>query len=203
VRRWLALLLVTPGALAQEAAQDAWRVAGTVVEDRAPAWALVENNAGEQRRLQVGDRLDGCAVRSIAPRGVAEDCAGQLHWRNLQADPKAVPVAQPSEPDTVELPAQAFRDLIKDRQRLVSEIPLKPRVRDGRVDGYEIGPLKNGSLFENRGLNTGDVIVAVDGTAVAQPQALMNAIRGLENVSDFQLDIERNGVARQLLVQLR
>jgi type II secretion system protein C len=202
MRSWLALLLAPMSVVAQGPAHESWRVAGTVIGGNS-SMALIENAAGIQRELRVGDILDGCKLGAITPRGLALDCAGTIRWRALEPDDRPVAAPKNTPAATAELSGQAFRDLLGDRQRLVSEISLKPRVRDGRLDGYEVEHLKSGGLLEGHGLIAGDVILAVNGAPASQPQGFMDMIRHLEDAPDFLLQLEHDGVLRELLVQLR
>lgn len=199
MRAWLVLLLV-PFAVS---AQESWRVAGTIIGE-ARASVLIENSTtGVQRQLHVGDTLDGCGIREIAAGGMRLNCSGVMRWRGLEKDDALVLTGKSATATTAELSDRAFRDLLKDRQRLVSEISLKPRVHDGRQDGYEVEHLKSGGLLEGHGLIAGDVILAVNGSPASQPQGFMETIRQLDKAPDFLLQLERDGALRELQVRLR
>lgn len=198
----LAFLLSAPLlASAQGAASGVWRVAGTLVGGT-QSRVLLENKAGAQRRLRVGDAVDGCTIREISAGGLQLSCGENTHWLPLQDSGRLLPVAR-SAPLSAVLPDQAFRELLRQQQRLVSEISLKPRVRNGRMDGYAVERLKPGGLLEGHGLIAGDVIVAVNGSLVSQPQGFMNTLQQLGSAPDFLLQLEHDGLLRELQVRLR
>jgi type II secretory pathway component PulC len=200
----LSLLLLALGAAAQAAAPAGWRLAGTFVSG-SESWAIVENDRGEQRRLQVGDVLDGCRIDTITTTGLNLDCGSKRRWRGLQADPHATaaPAHAKEPPAAVQLPAGDFHELITHPQRLVSEVQLKPQLRDGSLYGYEVTAIQSGSLLDGHGVTPGDVIVGVDGSYASDPRGFAKTIDGMGDARAFVLHLQRDGVVRDLLVELR
>lgn len=202
--RFLPVLLCLPlKALAQEpAAEPPWRVAGTVIGSVSPT-VIIENPAGMQRRLHIGEALDDCTIGGIAARGLLLDCAGARRWRGLQHDSRLLSVSRAMAPGVALLPDRVFRELLNQPQRLVLEVSLNPRVRNGHMDGYAVERLKPGGLLEGHGLMAGDVIVAVNGSPVSEPQGFMRTLGQLAGAPDFLLQLEHDGVSRDLQVRLR
>ena len=201
--RFLPVLLCLPlKALAQEPAAEPWRVAGTVIGSVSPT-VIIENPAGMQRRLHIGEALDDCTIGGIAARGLLLDCAGARRWRGLQHDSRLLSVSRAMAPGVALLPDRVFRELLNQPQRLVLEVSLNPRVRNGHMDGYAVERLKPGGLLEGQGLMAGDVIVAVNGSPVSEPQGFMRTLGQLAGAPDFLLQLEHDGVSRDLQVRLR
>jgi len=189
-------------AMAAHAGDDGWRLTGTVLAGQQSSLQL-EREDGSQQRLHRGERLDQCIVRVISARGALLDCQQHARWRPIEHGLHNTTATARLRPAVAVLPAAAFRSLLSERQRLVNEITLKPRVHDGRTDGYEIARVKPGSVLEGRGLDAGDVIVAVNGTPVSQVYGLMNTLHQLDSAPDFLLQIERDGRLQDLQIQLR
>lgn len=199
----LSALLLPSLAAAGGGAQ--WRLAA-VVTGGTGAYAWIEDGLGSARRLHRGDDLDGCPIRAIAARGVLLACPGRAaEWRDLQPGPNAAGAgASPgtAELATAELPSAPFHDLLRQPQRLVSEITLKPRVRSGQTVGYEVERLRAGSVLAGHGLIAGDVITGVDGIPVSGDPSFLATVQALSTAHSFRVQFERDGSRRDLPVSL-
>lgn len=203
---WVAAMLAGIAADAIAGADDAQRsrIVGTLLGVRQPA-VLIETPDGRAQHLHAGDALDGCTIERIVARRIDVACNGLRQRRPLQGDAsgdRAPPLDSASTRTATVLSASAFRALLADPQRLVAEIALAPRVRDGRLHGYAVDHLKPGGLFDGQGLETGDVIVAVDGTPANEPDPFMQTLDAVRDARRFRLSIERLGVTRELPVEL-
>ena len=72
---------------------------------------------------------------------------------------------------------------------LVSDmITFQPYFSDGSIKGYQLYPGDDSSLFNQSGLQPGDVLVAVNGLSVRDPSVL----KELSGISDVKLDLVRD-----------
>ena len=72
---------------------------------------------------------------------------------------------------------------------LVSDmITFQPYFSDGSIKGYQLYPGDDSSLFNQSGLQPGDVLVAVNGLSVRDPSVL----KELSGISDVRLDLVRD-----------
>ena len=72
---------------------------------------------------------------------------------------------------------------------LVSDmITFQPYFSDGSIKGYQLYPGDDSSLFNQSGLQPGDVLVAVNGLSVRDPSVL----KELSVISDVKLDLVRD-----------
>ena len=72
---------------------------------------------------------------------------------------------------------------------LVSDmITFHPYFSDGSIKGYQLYPGDDSSLFNQSGLQPGDVLVAVNGLSVRDPSVL----KELSGISDVRLDLVRD-----------
>lgn len=68
----------------------------------------------------------------------------------------------------------------------------------GEMLGYEIFAIRQGSLFEQLGLQNGDIISEVNGTKVTNPGQAMSMFGKLKDASEINLTINRNGRSEDL-----
>lgn len=63
----------------------------------------------------------------------------------------------------------------------------------GRIRGYRIRPGRNAEAFESLGLQSGDIVTAVNGTSLDNPGRIMEIYRELGDATSASLEIERDG----------
>ena len=68
------------------------------------------------------------------------------------------------------------------------DITLPPYFSDGSIKGYQLYPGDDASLFNQSGLQPGEVLVEVNGLSVRDPSVL----KELSGISDVRLDLVRD-----------
>jgi len=194
-----AVLLTLSGTAGSAPPDDAWRLAGTVVGVPAVR-AVVETPDGVQHAVTVGGHIGDCVLREVMLDSARFDCGTGVRGLTLRQGDGVL--AEQRRSQRLAIPGDRFRALLADRQRLVGEVSLKPRVREGRIDGWAVDSLREDGMLAGYGLRAGDVIIALDGTPVAQPDALMGVLHGLEGANGFALQLERDDEPLELQVSL-
>lgn len=98
------------------------------------------------------------------------------------------------------------RELGGPMPHVVIERRHGPRVGLGVVlgppaaDGVEVAAVTPGSPAEKAGLRSGDVLQSIDGHEVRTPEALMDALRGLEKDQRVEVGYRRDGKAAKAMV---
>jgi len=171
----------------------AWTLAGTVVSEHA-SLAIVRTADGAQRIVSPGDRLDGCTIGHVARERVLVECAGETYDVELRGVPAGAGAAEaPAGPRLFSLPAQEFRALLEDRQRLAAQLSLEPAVAGGYVYGYRIAALDRAGELAGLGIAEGDVVTHVNGAPASEPDAFVQVIDALAGQPSFSIGIEREG----------
>lgn len=103
-----------------------------------------------------------------------------------------------SEPDT----DRRFVDL--EAERLWEGLELRPRRRDGVVDGFMILPRGGDrTVFDYVGLKPGDVLLAVEGRPLTgDPDQLATLMEKLQRAREFSLTLERGGDQVDVIFEL-
>jgi len=78
-------------------------------------------------------------------------------------------------------------------QSLSDVVSMSIHREEGQIVGYRIRPGRDRSLFDSLGLETGDLVKAVNGAELSSPQQVMEIYRDLGNASSASLLIERDG----------
>lgn len=88
-----------------------------------------------------------------------------------------------AEPATVEQMSENLSDIVA----------FNIHREGGKVRGYRIRPGRNAEVFNSLGLQSGDIVTAVNGTSLDNPGRIMEIYRELGNATSASLEIERDG----------
>jgi len=78
-------------------------------------------------------------------------------------------------------------------QSLSDVVSMSIHREEGKIVGYRIRPGRDRDLFDSLGLETGDLVKAVNGSALSSPQKVMEIYRQMGDASSASLLIERDG----------
>lgn len=169
---------------------------------------IVENSPADAARLQTGDLLLEVRVAGGAPQLLQRpsewrqlelttppgtevellvDRAGREARTRLQLVARARPAPRQ--------PAERFRE--EDRVGVVLRTATETEARAaglGPGGGAVVVGLSRGSPWRGAGLRFGDLLVAVDGVAVAHPQGVLTAIRSADTET-LRIEGRRDGTA--------
>jgi general secretion pathway protein C len=73
----------------------------------------------------------------------------------------------------------------------------------GQVIGYKIRPGRNAELFNSLGLQTDDIVTAVNGVPLSSPGKIMEIYKSMGSATSANLDIRRGGITVNLDVMLK
>ncbi len=182
-------------------------LAGTIAgADPKSGWAIIGDTAQSARVYAAGASLPGGAsLREVYADRVILDRGGRLESLPLprlsgSAGPVQVsyvpprPAAEPSLADNI-------RQFVAQDPQAVSEI-LRPQpvFAGGQQRGYRVYPGRNRAQFARLGLMPGDLVTAVNGTPLDDPNRGLETLRGVGAGSPVVLTVERNGQTQQVTV---
>ena len=182
-----------------------------VREDRATGRgsAIIALPDGSQRSFAVGEEImPGATLSEVGPESVTISRSGtpeQIFLAQSEAAPQTAaagaPVQQPG--TAAPLPAVTTTPAAPPPAAArtdVSAIQFQPRIANGRVEGIAVAPSGDGQAFRATGLEPGDVIVAVNGQAVASVEQARALVR--QSGGSATLTVNRGGRAIPLIVRL-
>ncbi len=181
----------------------------TIVSAGGPCWAIILDPAERKERLyRVGDSLDDAKIVEIRRDEVVLMHGGRKEVLKLfaktskrrgpvstaasavRAGVRNLPVRkQPLRPAA----QQASRKAQQRIRSLMAQLRLRPRFEGGRPKGFEVGQVREGSIFEAAGLRKGDIIVAINDQDVRSPTQLLKAYKEIAEDEEIWLDIVRDG----------
>lgn len=93
---------------------------------------------------------------------------------------------------TMENPAQFF-----------SQMRAMPHFVNGKTDGFSISQVAPGSVFDQLGLQNGDLLTSIDGQPVTNPMQAMGLIQAVKTASAIDLTVNRGGAPTSVHLDLR
>ena len=83
---------------------------------------------------------------------------------------------------------------IKNMAPLFTEIRATPQLENGVADGFLLSEIQPNSIFQQIGLQDGDLLKAVNGQNVGDPAKALTLLQSLQGQSVITLNLVRNGV---------
>lgn len=186
---------------------------GVVVSPREQASVAILRSGSTARIVSVGESAFGGRVLAIAAEGVSLDFGGERVLLRLPGATLAAPAAaaDKSSPLAAE-PTGVSRSMTRtelerrigdEAPRLLAETALQPVTEEGRVTGFALTRVPQGSLLSDAGLEAGDVLVTVNDVPIDNLATLMGLYPRLQNESLVRAVVLRNGQPLTLTLNLR
>jgi type II secretion system protein C len=143
--------------------------------------------AAMRRKLQ---RLRGGAPAATGDDDNSDDDNSKIELKKL--GPGKFEVSRAEVQQTMENPAQFF-----------SQMRALPHFVNGKTDGFSISQVQPGSVFQQLGLQDGDLLTSIDGQPVTNPMQAMGLIQAVKTASAIDLTVNRGGTPTSVHLDLR
>ena len=151
---------------------------------------LVLSEGGKLRELV----LDEDAGPAINPRrAMAQKRGGRTRGRPARA-PKPTPRAEKVtrlDEDHFKVGRDDIDEVMENPTNLFSQARILPKYEAGAMVGLQINAIKPGSLFEEIGIQSGDVITKLNGITIDNPQESAKVLTEFSAADSFTVDVER------------
>ncbi|CAM2875116.1 type II secretion system protein GspC [Vibrio rarus] len=92
--------------------------------------------------------------------------------------------------------------IAENPQQFLKYIRLSQVNRDGKLVGYRVRPGRDRALFDSIGLKDGDIAVTFNGSDLTDPAAMGAIWKSLNDLSEVNLTVERDGQHYDIYLQL-
>jgi type II secretion system protein C len=92
---------------------------------------------------------------------------------------------------------------MKNMSQLFTEVRALPVLKNGQSNGFRLSEIEPGSIFEDIGLQNGDVLTEVSGQKIGNPAHAMQMLSTLPSRSAVTLNVLRDGAPIQLTYTIR
>lgn len=172
------------------------------VPDPRQGMAILGENAASARFYRTGSAVPGNAVlHSVYADRVLLERNGTVEALFLPKTLSSNPVAlRPPPPNA----GQRLQNLAQNNQLLGGVIRFQPVLNQGKLAGYRIfpGARGTGDIFSELGLQAGDLITAVNGTVLDDPNRGAEIMQTLSNASSATVTVSRNGLSTEVNLNL-
>jgi general secretion pathway protein C len=162
--------------------------------------AIIGTAAGNAKIYPVGERVPGNArVHAVYVDRVLLERNGTLEALML---PRKFGGAGPATgPGPTAL--DRFQRAISNEPGLISDV-LRPQpvFAEGKLRGYRVYPGQNAKAFASLGLRNGDLILAINGTALDDPTRGNDIFASLGNSDQARVTLMRNGQQQDLTLNM-
>ena len=84
-----------------------------------------------------------------------------------------------------------LQNSLKDINSLLTQVRIRPRIRNGKPDGLVLSRIKKDSIFAKLGLKNGDVVKRIDNRVIRTPDDAFTFYNRLKSGSEISLEIGR------------
>lgn len=184
-----------------------WVLLGAIRGDRTAA--LVQQEDGGQL-IFLRDVLKGWELVEVREESVVWTAGAERRETPLRRDKpaqaKTVAETSPSGEGQSEKHTLAKDEadrFLADPNAVLSQARFNPSLSGDKVDGFRISSIKNDSIFSRMGLKNGDVLTAVNGEQIDNPEKLLSVYSGLKSAQAVNVNVRRQGKIQSILVDIR
>jgi general secretion pathway protein C len=187
---------------------------GTIIGSDGSSYAIIEDpKTREQSLYRSGDSIQTASLKTIFREKVVltvgnkdeilkmEDLAGSSRKRGLQkpARPaqRQTPVP-PADGENIAVERSKIEQATKNLNQLMRQARIRPHFTNGKPDGIRLSGIRPGSIFEDIGFKSGDIITSVNGESIESVDDALKFYSSLKSAQDVSLQIRRNGLDQNI-----
>ena len=101
-----------------------------------------------------------------------------------------------------EIPRATVEKAISNLSEVLQQARAIPNFENGVPDGYKLLQIQPGSIYQQLGLQDGDVLVGLNGEPVNDPGKAFQLFNELKTASHIELSVKRNGVRKNMSMDI-
>ena len=178
--------------------------------DPEDSYAFISSGRGEQKLYHSGaviDGANGATLHSVYGDRVLIDRGGHVETlRFPEPQELAVraqsPTARLAPPPPQEQPGSLREVISANASRITDIIRAAPHSEGGQMIGYRVTPARNREAFAALGLEPGDVLTEVNGTALNDPASSLQVFESLGEASVATVTVLRDGTPQVVVIDM-
>jgi general secretion pathway protein C len=171
--------------------------------------AIISDAGGPAKVYSVGERIGGASLHSVYLDHVILDRAGALETLPL---PRQLPPSRAAatgrrtggDPRTVAA-VENIRRLVQQDPSILDQVMRTVPSYDnaaGKLRGFRAYPGRNRAIFSKLGLKAGDLVTAVNGTPLDDPQRSQDVFNTIQTSDHVTVTIERSGQKQDITLNI-
>ena len=183
---------------------------GTIATQDPKHGVAIISDSGPAKVYSVGDKVGGASLHSVYLDHVILDRAGTLETlalpRQLLAGTRGPPLARRpgADPRTVTA-VDNIRHLVQQDPGLLDQVMRVVASYDnnaGKLRGFRAYPGRNRLVFTKLGLKPGDLVTAINGTPLDDPQRSQEVFNTIQTSDHATVTIERGGQKQEITLNI-
>lgn len=187
---------------------------GTIAGEDGRGYAIIEERDKKKQGLfKVGDKVAGATLKEVRRNAVVLNMSGKDEFLEVRSAPReplagtggAPPAAAPppQRPGERLPPAgaqaraplqQADSPALKEVRDLLAAGQAKPHFNSGKMEGFYINKVKDGSYLQKAGLEDGDIVQSVNNRKIENPNDVVWIQKAISIPGDkVSLQVNRKG----------
>ncbi|EJN3802128.1 type II secretion system protein GspC [Vibrio alginolyticus] len=189
---------------------------GAVASSDANTSLAVIANRGKQATYGLGEEIEGtrATLKAVLVNRVIIDNQGRdetlmmqgIEYKKLSESPQVARAqaqrAEAATSDVGEKLEQIREEIAKDPQSVFKYITISPVKKDGDIVGYRVSPGRDAALFNDVGLQPGDIAVQLNGIDLSDPSSSVQLMQVMSDPQELNLTVERDGQQYDIYIQL-
>ena len=187
---------------------------GTIAGQRAHSYAIFADKSGKQDIFRIGDNVFGLGtLRTVEKDSVVIRSSGKditLPFTDIavvkdvgSAAASPVPLGQRTGSTSFVIDQQQVQQALARPDQLMTDARFIPNIVGGKQQGFLVREIKPGGIYQNLGLQNGDVLLRINDYTMSTPDTALQAITSLKGIDRAQLDIIRHGSPLTMTYQIR
>jgi general secretion pathway protein C len=185
-------------------------LAGTIAtQDPKRGVAIISDGSGPSKVYSVGDRIGGAALHSVYLDRVILDRNGSLETltlpRQVLASVRGPAQVRPAPSSGTVAAVDNIRHLVQQDPSILDQVMRTVASYDnaaGKLRGFRAYPGKNRQIFNKLGLKSGDLVTAINGTALDDPQRSQEVFDTIQTSDHVTVTIERGGQKQDITLNI-
>jgi general secretion pathway protein C len=185
-------------------------LAGTIAtQDPKHGIAIISDAGAPSKVYSVGERIGGASLHSVYLDHVILDRAGALETLVL---PRQVPPSRAAlvrrvpgaDPRTVAA-VDNIRKMVQQDPNILDQVMRTVASYDnaaGKLRGFRAYPGRNRAIFSKLGLKAGDLVTAINGTPLDDPQRSQDVFNTIQTSDHVTVTIERGGQRQDITLNI-
>ncbi|MGF1897298.1 type II secretion system protein GspC [Vibrio alginolyticus] len=189
---------------------------GAVASSDANTSLAVIANRGKQATYGLGEEIEGtrATLKAVLVDRVIIDNQGRdetlmmegIEYKKLSESPQVARAqaqrAEAATSDVGEKLEQIREEIAKDPQSVFKYITISLVKKDGDIVGYRVSPGRDAALFNDVGLQPGDIAVQLNGIDLSDPSSSVQLMQVMSDPQELNLTVERDGQQYDIYIQL-
>ncbi|MFN1551801.1 type II secretion system protein GspC [Vibrio natriegens] len=186
---------------------------GAVASNQVQTSLAVIANKGKQSTYGIGEEIEGtrATLKAVLVDRVIIENQGRdetlmmqgIEYNKLSESPQ-LRRAQAAQPESVagDKLEQIREEIAQDPKSVFKYISISPVKNGDDIVGYRVAPGRDAALFNDVGLESGDIAVQLNGIDLSDPSSSAELMRIMNDPQELNLTVEREGQQYEIYIQL-